>query len=273
MIPISGLRCASLVVCALAFSAAPGGATDDPIPLTNAHAHNDYMHKRPLLDALDCGFCSIEADIHLVEGKLLVGHDLFQCKRERTLEALYLDPLLDRVKKNGGSVFPNGPEVTLLIDLKTDGAKTYSALSKVLINYAEMLTTFTPDRTDKKAVTVIISGNRPKEMLAAEPLRYAAVDGRREDLGTDVSVHLVPLISESWGSMFKWKGLTAMSAEERAKLRETVKKAHDKGKRIRFWGAPDGPGAWREFRDAGVDLINTDNLERLRDFLLEGKGG
>jgi hypothetical protein len=44
------------------------------VPLANAHAHNDYEHKRPLFDALDNGFTSVEADVFLVDGKLLVGH-------------------------------------------------------------------------------------------------------------------------------------------------------------------------------------------------------
>ena len=43
-------------------------------PLERAHAHNDYEHERPLLDALDHGFCSVEADIVLSEGELLVAH-------------------------------------------------------------------------------------------------------------------------------------------------------------------------------------------------------
>ena len=42
-------------------------------PLARAHAHNDYLHERPLLDALDHGFTSVEADIFLVDGKLLGG--------------------------------------------------------------------------------------------------------------------------------------------------------------------------------------------------------
>jgi hypothetical protein len=44
-----------------------------PVPLTRAHAHNDYLHARPLFDALDHGFCSVEADVWLVDGKLLVA--------------------------------------------------------------------------------------------------------------------------------------------------------------------------------------------------------
>src|SRR5947208_14209481 len=86
----------------------------EPTPLIHAHAHNDYEHKRPLLDALDHGFCSVEADIFLVDGKLLVAHEIGQTKPERTLQALYLDPLRERVKANGGRVVKDGPEVTLL---------------------------------------------------------------------------------------------------------------------------------------------------------------
>jgi len=40
-------------------TAAPGAV----IPLARAHAHNDYLHPRPMLDALDAGFTSVEADI------------------------------------------------------------------------------------------------------------------------------------------------------------------------------------------------------------------
>ena len=40
-----------------------------------AHAHNDYEHARPLLDALDAGFRSVEADVYYAGGKLAVSHD------------------------------------------------------------------------------------------------------------------------------------------------------------------------------------------------------
>src|SRR5262245_45294116 len=78
-----------------------GGEKQPVVPLPQAHAHNDYEHKRPLLDALDNGFCSVEADIFLVNGELLVGHTSKDLRPERTLEKLYLDPLRQRVKANG----------------------------------------------------------------------------------------------------------------------------------------------------------------------------
>src|SRR5438552_6105912 len=109
---------AFLMGCVLAIGAVDDRVAAGPVvPLIHTHAHNDYEHKRPLFDALDHGFCSVEADIFLVEGQLLVAHNRSQTKPERTLQSLYLDPLRARVKKNAGRVYPAGPEVTLLIDI------------------------------------------------------------------------------------------------------------------------------------------------------------
>src|SRR5262245_24909461 len=86
--------------------------------LTRGFAHNDYEHKRPLLDALELGFCAVEADIFLIEGQILVGHDAKDLTSERSLTRLYLDPLGRRVRENRGRVHPRGPEFLLLIDIK-----------------------------------------------------------------------------------------------------------------------------------------------------------
>src|SRR5215510_7218989 len=109
-----------------------------PVPLAHAHAHNDYQHQRPLFDALDQGFCSFEADVHLVNGQFLVAHDKSQVSPDKTLQSLYLEPLRERVKKNGGRVYSGGPECTLLIDIKTDWKKTYPALREVLKQYSDI---------------------------------------------------------------------------------------------------------------------------------------
>src|SRR5690348_11986597 len=117
------------------FCSAVVAAADNPKPLLAAHAHNDYEHKRPLLDALEHGFCSFEADIHLVDGQLLVAHNRAATKSNRTLQSLYLDPLRERIRKNGGRVYPGGPECTLLIDLKSDWHTIYPVLRKRLDEY------------------------------------------------------------------------------------------------------------------------------------------
>src|SRR5262249_1980163 len=51
------------LVLSLFLTALPALAQPLPTPLIHAHAHNDYEHTRPLFDALDQGFCSVEADI------------------------------------------------------------------------------------------------------------------------------------------------------------------------------------------------------------------
>ena len=243
-------------------------ASDGPVPLLHAHSHNDYMHGRPLLDALECGFCSIEADIHLVDGQLLVAHERWMTRPQRTLQALYLDPLRERVRANGGRVYRGGPTITLLIELKTDADTTYPALREVLESYREMLTVFREDKTEAGAVTVLITGNLPRKMMAEEKVRLAGLDGSLGDLKDPTSNRLCPLISSPWKSSFKWSGKGTMPAEERKKLDAIVARAHAQGRQVRFWGAPDTTVFWQELRSAGVDWVNTDNLKGLRDYLL-----
>jgi len=242
-------------------------AQAEPTPLIRAHSHNDYEHQRPLLDALDQGFCSVEADIYLVDGKLLVSHNRRDVKPERTLQALYLDPLRERVKRNGGRVFPGGPECSLLIDLKTDWKTIYPVLRGVLTNYADLLSTFRDGAKQTKALTVVISGSRAKEMFAGETVRFATYDGMLADLDAAGGADLIPWISANWAENFDWRGQGEMPAADAAKLKGIVTKAHVQGRRVRFWGAPDKEVFWRAMRDAGVDLINTDDLPGLANFL------
>ena len=240
-------------------------------PLIHAHAHNDYEHKRPLLDALDHGFCSVEADIYLVNGQLLVAHNITQVKPERTLQALYLEPLRQRVKQNGGRVYRGGPEFTLLIDLKTNWSAIYPPLRSVLKEYSDILTTFQGDSIRTNAVWAIITGDRSKEMFAGETVRYAAFDGELPELDSSDPPSLVPWISSNWTKSFRWNGSGPMQMVEVLKLRNMVRRAHEQGRRVRFWGAPDKADFWREMIALDVDLINTDDLEGLRIFFEERK--
>lgn len=243
------------------------------VPLSHAHAHNDYRHERPLLDALAHGFCSVEADIFLVDDDLFVAHDREEIRPERTLRGLYLDPLRKRIRKNDGRVYPNGPEFTLLIDIKTEAVSTYKALDKMLAKYRDIFTSFEPDGRKGKAVLAIISGHRPLAFMKSQTVRYAAHDGRLPDLESDAPADLIPLISDRWGRHFTWRGEGPIPAEERLKLNEIVQTAHKKGRRVRFWATPDHPSParealWRELLAANVDLLNTDDLKGLQQFLL-----
>lgn len=263
----------SLLAVLISLATAAGAAESTSTkPLLQAHAHNDYEHARPLLDALEQGFCSVEADVWLVEGRLLVSHDLKDARPERTLEALYLEPLRSRIRQNEGRVFKGGPSLTLLVDVKSDATNTYVALRDVLGRYSGMLTKFRPDQTETNAVTIILSGNRARDLMKSETVRLTAYDGRLADLVAGESRHFMPLVSDNWSLHFKWKargGIDPLPDEDRAKLSSIVERAHREGRRIRFWGMPDSPMVWRTLANARVDLINTDDLKGLGRFLRE----
>ncbi|MDZ4851736.1 MAG: phosphatidylinositol-specific phospholipase C/glycerophosphodiester phosphodiesterase family protein [Pirellulaceae bacterium] len=238
-------------------------------PLRNAHAHNDYEHDLPLLDALELGFTSVEADVYPVDGELLVAHNLSDVAKGRTLDTLYLQPLQRLTKSSNGRVYPAGQSLTLLVDIKVDGATAYRLLDKLLSNYSEMVSQTVDGQYVEKAVTVIVSGDRPiKEMAASNP-RYAGVDGRIADLESNESPSILPLISDNWSKHFTYRGQGEMSSAERQKLVEIVEKAHAKKRRVRFWGTPESELFWKELKSANVDLIGTDKLRQLATFLRE----
>lgn len=260
---------AAALIMWLSAAVAAEGPSEAPAVLEAAHAHNDYRHDRPLLDALDHGFCSVEADIFLVDGRLLVGHERGELKPARTLQSLYLDPLRRHVIKNGSRVYRGGPEFTLLVDIKSDGEKTYRRLHQVLAEYDDIITSVEDGAVRRRAVRAIISGNRARSLIAADSPRYASIDGRLSDLDSDAPSHLLPLISDNWRIHFRWRGEGPMPEREREKLSGIVEQAHQRGRRVRFWATPESPRLWEALHNAGVDLINTDDLAGLQRFLLE----
>lgn len=242
--------------------------------LDRAHAHNDYEHRRPLFDALHHGFTSVEADIWLVDGELRVAHDLDQTVAGRTIEALYLDPLQAITRANNGQVYPDRNEpVQLLVDIKSDAEATYTQLTKTLASYRQMLTQFGPAGTREGAVEVVISGNRPRELMESEPVRWAAYDGRLTDLDGDAPASFIPLLSDRWTTTFTWRGVGPMLPTEEQRLQAIVTTAHQDDRRVRFWATPDEPGPareniWHKLVEVDVDHINTDDLAGLQAFLL-----
>lgn len=249
--------------CLSVLLAAPTAAGDGVVVLPHAHAHNDYAHPRPLADALDHGFSSVEADVFPEDGDLLVGHVRGELRAGRTLRTLYLDPLRQRLEAHG-AVHPGGPPFTLLVDFKTDGAAAYALLAEQLRPLRRFLTSAPGTRPP---LEVIVSGARPIEAIAADPDRLVGIDGRPEDLDRDDRpAALVPLVSERWGRFFTWIGTGEMPAGERATLDGLVARAHARGQRLRFWATPERPGCWRVLRDAGVDLVGTDDLGALAEF-------
>jgi hypothetical protein len=155
----------------------------------------------------------------------------------------------------------------LLIDVKTDAEATYAALDQVLARYADILSVTRDGKMERKAVTVILSGNRATDVIAKQSVRYVGIDGRPENLDSQSPAELFPWISANWTLLFKWNGEGPMAAAERQKLNDVVKRAHEQGRKIRFWATAEKEAMWKELLAAGVDYINTDKLDELQKFL------
>ncbi len=240
---------------------------EEPAPLHRAHAHNDYRNKRPLLDALDRGFCSVEVDIFLRGQKFHVAHTRFGIRKDRTLEEMYLKPLAERVKKNKGVVLPRQKRFILLIDIKDDGNEAYPVLDRLLTSYGSLFTAVLNGKHRPGPITAILSGARPRALVEKDHTRYCALDGRPGDLGGKAAPDLIPLISDKWSNHFKWRGRGPFPPEERQRLEEFVKRTQKQGRILRFWAVPDRMESWKALYESGVDLINTDKLEELALFL------
>jgi hypothetical protein len=242
-----------------------------------AHAHNDYMHERPLFDALENGFRSIEADVFAIGDSLYVAHNRKDIKPGRTLRALYLEPLMEYISEDQFAIYDSASPLILLVDIKDDGLTTYKLLDRILNESREILCKVSRGAYVPGSVMVVVSGNRPIEYMEQQTQRFAFVDGRMENLTETYPPLLMPLISDRWTKYFTWRGKGDMPEEERSQLKLYVQQAHEKGQLVRFWATPDKPGlereaVWTELLEAGVDLLNTDDLAGLRNFISAKQG-
>ena len=238
------MRALAATLLLVSCSTAPA-AQGPAMPRSCGHAHNDEHNPRPLFGALELGFCSVEVDVQLVGDQLLVGHDLDETSPDKTLESMYLEPL---------AADPH--PIFLLIDVKSDAAASWTAIDERLARF------------DLGPAQVVITGAIARDLIAQAPVRRAAMDGRIADLDAGADPTLFPIISDKWIDHFTWVGgVERFPPDQRIKLENLVKKAHDAGQKIRFWQTGERTEMWEAERDAGVDLINTDDLPGLAAFL------
>lgn len=240
-----------------------------PVPIAEAHAHNDYWHFRPLLQALDNGFMSVEADVHLLKGDLLVAHEAFFTRKGRSLEKLYLRPLYERAKANDfRSIYADGPqEFTLYIDIKQGCPHICDTLIAQLQRYADMLTVWEHGKKRPGAVHVIMGAcGREHEWLNAEK-RWFSFDAGFGAVGGVFDSTAIARVSTSLRSYCQWRGHGSMAPEELEQLRKAIAAAHAEGREVRFWAATNRPKVWELLLNEGADLINVDRLRRFRRFM------
>jgi alkaline phosphatase len=226
----------------------------------DAHSHNDYEKPSPFWEAYKNKFGSIEADVFLDNGELIVAHDREQVKKRFTLDSLYLKPLQQSIQANKGYVDADPKrQLQLMIDLKTEGVSTLKALVDRLSNY--------PALTKCPSLKITISGSRPPQSDFTKYPSWILFDGELQKDYTNEQLQRIPMISDNFAKYSSWKGEGDMPQNERIAIQNLIEKVHALGKKIRFWNAPDNLKSWKMFITLGVDYINTDHISELSGFV------
>ena len=197
------------------------------------HSHNDYARTVPFYQAYAQQVYSIEADVFLVDGKLLVGHDLPDLTPELTFEALYAET-----------------------------APTLDAVVKLLDKYPAVFDT----RVNPEAVRIAVTGRVPAPADFAKYPAYVLFDGAWDADYTPGQLERIALVSADFGDFSVWNGKGSIIAAELKNIEKVIDRAHAMGKPVRFWGAPEGVTVYYTFYDMGIDYINTDRPEACADF-------
>ncbi|KAM5453586.1 hypothetical protein MaudCBS49596_002789 [Microsporum audouinii] len=280
-----------------------------PIPV---HSHNDYWRDVPFYTgtiqlisisaiitddsdstdlqlALSVGCISIEADVFLFNDTLYVGHEESALSKERTLQSLYIDPLMGVLKKtNPKSPFVNGPTrhgvfdasagqtLYLWIDVKNSGEKAWPHIVKALqpLRDANYLTKIQNNETMVPgAVTVIGTGGTPLSQVVSVADRDYFYDGPLKDL-TGFTSLISPIASTSLMEVvgeITSDGENPLNSTQLEAIRDQIKMAKTKGIGVRYWETPGWPirvrnELWRTLWKEGVALLNADDVHAAKEF-------
>jgi alkaline phosphatase len=223
----------------------------------NAHSHNDYEKPFPFQAAYNEGFGSMEADLHLVNDTLLVGHDTAIAGVNPTFESLYLQPLEKAVAKNNGYPYADHTKkLQLLIDLKMP----------TLDNVVALLQKY-PTLTTCANIRFVISGSRPDPANWPKYPAFIWFDGNLNQTYSAAVLEKIGLMSIGFTKYSKWNGKGRIPARELDTIQQMITGAHALGKPVRFWATPDNVNAWYHLMKLKVDYLNTDHIAELGSFL------
>ena len=263
-----------------------------PIP---CHSHNDYWRQRPLYSALGSGCISVEADIWKIGKDIFVAHTMDQVVADRTLESMYIQPLIELLDHfNSGKkardiprgLFYQNPTQTLVlvIDMKTPG--TWEVLQQKLQPLRERgyLTYWNGEDRISRPVTIVASGVAPFELLAAnQTYRDIFYDAPLEALNDCPGPHCswsntTDLRYDPSNSYYASSSLVnavgslhgfALTESQLDLMRQQVRTARERGLVPRYWGTPRWPRGlrdeiWSVLLQADVGVLNVDDLRAAR---------
>lgn len=243
------------LLLALALTCCGAAAAQPPVLI---HSHNDYAQRVPFYQAYAQQVSSIEADVFLHDGQLLVGHDVEDLRADMTFEALYVEPIVTLFARNGGRAFRDSDQMLqLMVELKSETDPTLRAVAALLGRWPEV---FDPE-VNPAAVRVAVTGRVPAPEAFDRYPRFLGFDGAWDADYTPEQLERIALISTNFRDFSQWNGKGTIIPAEKERLEQVIDRAHEQGKPVRFWNAPEGTTVYYTFYDMGIDYINTDKPE------------
>jgi hypothetical protein len=208
---------------------------------------------------------------------------------ERTLQSLYIDPILDTLhRQNPTTPFVNGADTKngvfdtdsgqtlyFFIDLKTDGEETWPEVLKALepLRKKGYLTTYDGKTLTSAPVTVMGTGNTPASAVEKANPRDAFYDAPVNELSSKPKIdgNISPIASAGFQDLFGEVVKEELDEDVIKKVKKQIKVAHERNILVRYWDTPGWPvgtrnAVWRQLLDLGTDLINVDDLEGAANF-------
>lgn len=203
----------------------------------------------------------MEADIWLFDEQLYVGHSLASLTLNRTLASLYVDPLVNILKKQNPTtrfhpdgnashhgVFDTDPEqsLTLLIDFKTSGSSLFPYVVSALepLRSRGYLSHYNGSQMISRPITVVGTGNTPFNLVdstVSNPHQDIFFDAPLDAMWEGPADEKPPTIPKS-GSPVYGADIDASMPELVAAEREERSANDDMGQGKS--GAPDTPEAY-----------------------------
>lgn len=223
------------------------------------HSHNDYLKPRPFFTALENRAYSIEADVFLIRENLLVAHSLRERRSGKTLQSMYLDPIISLFTQNKGRISPDTSyRPILMIDIKQDGP----LVLKKLVTVLDPLKSYFDRSVNPNAVQIVISGDRgPIEEWKNYP-SYIYFDGRPFEKYSEEQATRLAMMSDNYFNYL----VERTNRADTVHIKSVLETAHQFKIPFRFWGAPDSEDTWILLQRCGVDIINTDRIADCRLF-------
>ncbi|KAL8902494.1 MAG: hypothetical protein Q9207_004651 [Kuettlingeria erythrocarpa] len=207
-----------------------------PIP---CHSHNDYQQQVPLYDALNAGCMSLEADIWLQDNDLVIGHEQDTPDPLRTLQSLYLDPLVS-------SFGDRNPSLDLAAASTDHPEGILKATSP--LDALNLLTRFNGIRMVQGPITVVVSGTTEffktivtttdRTVFFDAPLDHLWDDNapsNTKGYNQNNSFYACTSFARSIGQPSLIGGL---SNEQVNAMKAQIEEAHQRGLKVWYWDTP-----------------------------------